>query len=76
MGFNFDDFVTRDIYINHAVEEVTYRWDHRARAVYVKFYGKPEKVDLIPRDNRLYVDALLYGCEITREECERGFVRG
>lgn len=76
MGINFDDFVTRDVYIDYDFEEVTYRWDHRAKAVYLKFYGKPEKADPIPQDNRLYVDALRFGREITKEEYERGFARG
>lgn len=76
MGINFDDFVTRDIYIDYDFEEVTYRWDHQAKAVYLKFYGKPEKTDPVPQDNRLYVDALRFGREITKEEYERGFARG
>ena len=71
-----EDFAQRDIYIDYDFEEVTYRWDHKLKNVYVRFYGKPEKIEPIPQDNRLFNDALLYGCEITREEYERGFARG
>lgn len=65
-------FEKDDVYIDHDFEEVMYRWDHIARECYVKFYGKEESKKLVPHDNRLYNDALLYGEQITKEEYEKG----
>jgi hypothetical protein len=61
-------FDEQDIYIDHDFEEVMYRWDHIAKKCYVKFYGKEESKELVPHDNRLYNDALLYGEQRTKEE--------
>jgi hypothetical protein len=58
----------KDIYIDYPFEGVMYRWDHKTEKVYVKFYGKKEKADPVPHDNRLFNDALLSGIEITQEE--------
>ncbi|KAB8192944.1 hypothetical protein FKV24_006895 [Lysobacter maris] len=71
-----EHFATRDIYIDYDFEEVTYRWDHRLRRIYVRFYGEIESPGAVPHDNRLFNDALRFGREITREDYERGFPRG
>jgi hypothetical protein len=68
-------FAVRDVYLNYDFEEVTYRWDHRTREVYVKFYGAEESKKVVPPDNRLYNDAILYGREISRQEYEEGYPR-
>ncbi|WP_110946881.1 hypothetical protein [Pseudomonas sp. UBA5706] len=68
-------FAARDVYLDYDFEEVTFRWDHRARTVHVKFYGADESAELVPADSRLYNDAILYGREISREEYEKGFPR-
>lgn len=65
-------FALRDIYIDYPLEEVMYRWDHRAKKVFVRFYGKAESAGAVPHDNHLFNDALLYGDEITAEQYEEG----
>jgi hypothetical protein len=65
-------FSLRDIYIDYPFEEVMYRWDHVARKIFVRFYGKSESTGTVPDNNRLYNDALLYGDEITAEEYKDG----
>lgn len=63
-------FNIEDIYIDYPFEDVIFRWDHRERCIYRKFYSHDEEVGCIPQDNRLWNDALLYGNEITCEEYE------
>jgi hypothetical protein len=75
MGIEFSAFGTRDVYLDYDFEEVTYRWDHLTKTVYVKFYGEEEHPEPVPGNNRLYTDSKLYGREITREEYEKGFPR-
>ena len=53
----------RDYYIDYPIEEVTFRWDHRARVAYRRFYGDV-RASKVPHDDRLWNDALLYGEEI------------
>jgi hypothetical protein len=65
-------FKNGDVYIDYDFEEVMYRWDHTLKLIYVKFYGKEENPQVVPHDNRLYNDALLYGEQITKEEYEKG----
>lgn len=65
-------FNKQDVYIDYDFEEVMYRWDHTTRKCYVKFYGNEENDRLVPHDNRLFNDALLYGEQITKEEYEKG----
>lgn len=40
--------------------------------LYKKFYGELEENELVPYNNRLYNDALLYGDEITQDEYLKG----
>lgn len=76
MGINKGEaFASRDIFIDYSFEEVMYRWDHVAEKIYVRFYGKDEKQEPIPHDNRLFNDAILYGDEISREQYEKGAKR-
>jgi hypothetical protein len=65
-------FDKQDVYIDYDFEEVMYRYDLKTRKRYVKFYGKEESPYVVPHDNRLYNDALLYGEQITKEEYEKG----
>lgn len=46
--------------------------NHLERKIYKKFYGESEGNELVPHDNRLFNDALLYGDEITLEEYMKG----
>lgn len=68
-------FASRDVFLGYDFEEVTYRWDHRTKTVFVKFYGAAQSDRPVPPDNRLYNDAILYGREISKEEYEKGFDR-
>ena len=75
MGIELSAFGSRDVYLDYDFEEVTYRWDHRTKTAYVKFYGAQESEKPVALDGRLYNDTVLFGREITREEYERGFPR-
>jgi hypothetical protein len=68
-------FASRDVFVDYDFEEVAYRWDHRSKIVFVKFYGAEESARPVPSDNRLYNDAILYGCEISQDEYEKGHER-
>ena len=65
-------FAQQDVYIDYPFEEVMYRWDHEAKRIYVKFYGKAESSSPISYDNRLFNDALLSGRQVSREIYEAG----
>ena len=43
-----------------------FRWDHKDRKVYRKFYDKAESGP-VPPDNNLYNEALRFGDEIQRD---------
>jgi hypothetical protein len=68
-------FNTEDVFVDYPYEEVTYRWDHFSKQVFVKFYGDDEGSQPIPQDNKLYNDALRFGEEISQEEYRRGRAR-
>jgi hypothetical protein len=36
-------FANEDIFVDYLYEEVTYRWDHYSKQVYVCFYGDKER---------------------------------
>lgn len=65
-------FRKQDIYIDHDFEEVMYKWNHKLKLIYVKFYGKEESPKPIHHDNKLFNDAILYGEQIIKEAYEKG----
>ncbi|MGY2184839.1 hypothetical protein D3C87_884500 [compost metagenome] len=65
-------FANEDIFIDYPYEEVTYRWDHPSKQVFVRFYGDEESIQPVPHDNRLFNEALRFGEEITRQDYNRG----
>lgn len=67
-----EKFANQDVYVDYAFEEVMFRWDHTKSETYLKFYGKHESDNLVPHDNNLFNEALLYGEEITREQYLQG----
>jgi len=67
-----EKFAKQDVYVDYAFEDVMFRWDHKRSEIFVKFYGEPENKELVPHDNRLFNDALLYGEEITQEQYLKG----
>ncbi|WP_263260611.1 hypothetical protein [Pseudomonas sp. RIT-PI-S] len=69
MGINKGErFELEDIFVSYPYEEVMYRWDHRSKKVFVRFYGASESSHTVPYDNRLFNEALCFGDEITQEE--------
>lgn len=75
MTINFEALLIRDVFIDYEFEEVTYRWDHLGKKIYVKFYGAQERAKPVAPDHRLYREALCSGREITREQYEQGLPR-
>ncbi|MBV7556151.1 hypothetical protein KW841_27755 [Pseudomonas sp. PDM28] len=65
-------FANEDFYVDYPYEEVTYRWDHHLKQIFVRFYGNEESSQPVPHDNRLYNEALRFGEEITRQDYDRG----
>ncbi|MGZ5790081.1 MAG: hypothetical protein ACXWJF_11575 [Burkholderiaceae bacterium] len=63
-----ENFSGRDVVVDYDFEEVMFRWDHKEQRIYRKFYGSEEHKDVIPYDNRLFNDALLYGNEISPDQ--------
>lgn len=59
-----DIFAKRDVFVDYPFEEIMYRWDHKTKKTYRKFYGEAEDPDPVPHDNGLYNEALLSGDEI------------
>lgn len=69
MGINKGErFDQEDIYVDYEFERVMFRYEHKGKKIYRKFYGEQEEAQPVPFDNRLFNDALLYGIEITLEE--------
>ena len=54
---------------------VMFRWDHQAKQIYRRFYGKIEDPVAIPPGNRLFNDALRFGDEVSSEEYLKGGVK-
>lgn len=63
-------FRERDIYIDYDFEDVKFKWDHKKEIFYRKFDDDSHE-SIVPHDNRLLNDAILYGDEITKEEYEK-----
>ena len=61
-------FLKSDIYIDYDYEEVMYRWDHKKRKVYVKFYGESEMSESVSYENRLFNEALRFGERIDKQK--------
>lgn len=73
MGINKGDrFNEKDIYVDYSFEDVMFRWDHREKKIYRKFYGESESTEPVPSDSKLFNDALRFGDEISREEYDQG----
>ncbi len=47
-------FEREDIFLAYPYQEVMYRWDHRSKKVFVRFYGACESSQPVPFDNRLF----------------------
>ncbi len=65
-------FKNEDIYLDYDFEEVMFRYEHKTKNIYRKFYKKEESTEIIHFSNRLYCDALRFGDEITKEQYLNG----
>lgn len=65
---------TKDIYINYEFEDVMFRRDKLTKEIFRKFYKENEYPEPIPHTNKLYIEALLSGEEITKEEYITGII--
>ncbi|MFL0798000.1 MAG: hypothetical protein K6L73_10990 [Cellvibrionaceae bacterium] len=63
---------TKDVYIDYPFEDVMFKRMKDDGSIYRKFYGEEEFSEVISHDNKLYNEALLSGCEISREEYDLG----
>ncbi|MBC7428184.1 MAG: hypothetical protein H7336_06205 [Bacteriovorax sp.] len=69
-------FNNEDIYLDYDFEEVMFRYDHKTKNIYRKFYGEQEHPEAIHYSNRLYCDTRLFGDEITKEQYLEGREKG
>lgn len=60
-----------DLYIDYAWESVMFRWDHKAKKVFRKFYGDGFEKE-VSQSNKLWTDARCEGLEITQAQYEAG----
>ena len=60
----------RDVYIDYRFEEAMFRWEHRTRKVFRKFYGEAEVE--IDRTSRLFHEAISAGEQISAEQYREG----
>jgi len=67
-----DIFAKRDVFVDYPFEEVMYRWDHKEKKSYRKFYGEAELPEPVPHDNGMYNEALLSGDEISETAYREG----
>ena len=73
MSVKIDErFDSQDIYIDYDFEEVMFRWDHKNKVAYKRFYNEEETGIAVERNNRLFTDALQDGEEISKEMYEQG----
>jgi hypothetical protein len=59
-----------DVYIDHAFEDVMFRWEHQTRRVFRKFYGQQEVE--IDHTSNLFREAISAGQQITAEQYAEG----
>lgn len=58
-----------DVYIDHPLEEVSFRVSGSSGLIYMKFYGSGENLEPIPSSHRLYHEAVTgYGDSMTRDQ--------
>ncbi len=60
-------FTTQDVFIDYPFESVKFRWDHRQRRVYRKFYGDAEETE-VPYNSTLFNEALASGSQIEKDD--------
>lgn len=66
MGISRSELMNRSVFVDYDFEEVMFRYDHKTKRYFRKFYGRKDEVE-VWYDNRLLTDALLYGNEIDEQ---------
>jgi hypothetical protein len=61
-----DAFLKGDVFIDYPYEEAKFRFEKETLKVFRRFYGEPEME--IPHSSKLYMEAILGGWQITRED--------
>ena len=64
-------FASEDRFIHYDFEDVMFSWDHRTRKVRMKFIGDAHETE-VPRDQRLFNEAVAGGREISRASYTAG----
>jgi hypothetical protein len=62
MGVPSDRFEGRDVYIDYDFEDVMFRFEHRSKRFYRRFYGDAHETQ-VPHASDLLNDAILMGEE-------------
>jgi HD domain-containing protein len=61
------EFAQSDIFLDHRLEEIMFRWDHSARRRVQRFYGSSSE-SLVGEDSGLYADALRWGERLSENQ--------
>jgi hypothetical protein len=64
-------FAREDLFIDYRSELMMFRWDHKHRKVFRKFYGETGE-DEMPDSSNMFEESMLWGDEITRDQYEKG----
>lgn len=71
MGLSKDKFKDRDIYLDHDFEEVMFKFNHKTRQFFKKFYGEENEYEVI-YDDELLNEAMRFGDEIDERNYKTG----
>lgn len=66
MGLSKDKFKDRDIYLDYDFEEVLFRFNHKTRKFYKKFYGEQYEYE-VKYDDKFLNEAMRFGDEIDEQ---------
>lgn len=71
MGVPPERFRDGDVFVDYPFEDVMFRYDHRTRRFFRKFYGESEEHE-VSHSNRLLNDAQRFGDETDAEHYDIG----
>lgn len=75
MGIPTQRFQEGDVYIDYDLEDVMFRFEHRSRRFFRRFYGQAEEKQ-VPFDSELLNDAIERGDEIDQAVYREGKPKG
>ena len=58
-------FDVEDVFVDYPFEDVKFRWDHKTKKIFRKFYGQTAETE-VDYKNGLFNEALRHGDEVTR----------